>query len=126
MELMGLTLQHWRGAVRPMSSEKGMYNYIKRKTKDNFLYYKLENKYQQGIPDIMLLSDIIILLECKLCRKRVFASIQDVHWQPGQLHFAYVALMRRAPVLYVIAHGALWHILGADKPLVNKMGALLC
>lgn len=53
--------------------------------------FRVENKLQNGIPDIVMFrGPDYLLLEVKVCRKiRLTSPLHDVHWQVGQTEFAY-------------------------------------
>lgn len=99
-ELVGTTVS------TSIEKELSVYRYIKvRAPLYLWRYVRLENKFQSGIPDIMLFrGNDYWLIECKVLHKKNLVALQDdLKWQYGQLAFAVDSLKRR--MKYMLAVG---------------------
>lgn len=68
------------------------------------LYCRLEEKLQQGTPDIMIFGPTdYLLIEAKILRKKALTDIvTDLKWQPGQLAFMADALKYKLPYALLV------------------------
>ncbi len=69
-------------------------------------YCRIENKLQNGTPDIFLFrAHDYWLIEAKMLRKTLLRSIEDdLKWQPGQLTFMLRALRSKANYMLIVGH----------------------
>lgn len=108
-ELMGVPLRVCSVARRgkPLKTETDLYKAIKQAVQNDYEYYRVENKLQNGFPDITLISryGAIWMIEAKYCRKSKLTDIKkDLTWQPGQLAFMHTCLKREALYALVVYH----------------------
>lgn len=95
----------WRG--KPDAKEDAIYHLIKREAeKDGWMYYRIENKLQNGFPDVLIFKgERVVLIEAKVCRKALFKSVlDDVTWQVGQVAFMLHALEHKAQYRLILRH----------------------
>ena len=89
-----------------IDKEVSIYRYIKvRAPLYLWQYCRFENKFQSGIPDIILFrGNEYWWIECKLLKQKTLKSIQDsLTWQFGQLAFMVEAFKRKSK--YILAVG---------------------
>lgn len=109
MEVFGFLLYcavlPWRG--KPDAKEDAIYHLIQRNAqKAGWLYYRIENKLQNGFPDVMVYKGKqVTLIEAKVCRKSTFNNVlDDVTWQLGQVAFMSHALEQGMSYRLIVRH----------------------
>lgn len=93
-DFMGIPLVGVRFAYKgkPFEKEASAYPRLTKSARTTgWNVFRVENKLQNGIPDIVMFKGPdYLLLEVKVCRKiRLTSPLHDVHWQVGQTEFAY-------------------------------------
>lgn len=123
--LMGTPLQSligpWGGV--PSGKETELYHYVKRNaSKERWKYVRIENKFQNGFPDMLLLKGpLYCFIEAKVCRKAVLKDIkEDLEWQIGQLGFFYECVKMHLSYVLMVRHKTtLYYITGANSETEN-------
>lgn len=90
-----------------VTAETSVYKVIKTRAEQyNWLYYRLENKFQQGIPDIILFrKNEYWFIEAKLLKRKQLLKPEDnLTWQFGQLAFMVNCLKTQSK--YMLAVGS--------------------
>lgn len=86
--------------------ETDVYKAIERVARPRgWRYYRVENKLQNGFPDITVFKgQQYWFIEAKKLRRKTFQSpVDDLKWQPGQLDFLLRALASKSN--YMLAVG---------------------
>lgn len=126
MELLGaplhITSVPYEGA--PFKVETQLYTFIKNKsTSRGWRYIRIENKLQNGFPDIVLMKAFdYCLVEAKVCRKAKFNSIiDDVKWQVGQIDFFYRSIKAGCKQLVAVYHKDIVHYITGGNYVAENL-----
>lgn len=90
-----------------ISRESGVYHAVRASAQAcGWEYYRVENKLQNGFPDIVLFrAHQHWFIEAKMLKKRHLSAIEDdLVWQTGQLDFMLRALRSKANYMLIVGH----------------------
>lgn len=106
-----------------MSVERLVYPILKRKfVSKGWMYYRIENRLEGGIPDILLFKDgMTLFMEVKYLHKEAQKDTGNVNivksftWQRGQLAFLLKAAAHNIPYILCIYYNTYLHFYIASK-----------